>query len=74
MSRIESKNLTSREVEVIRLIALGLTNNEIADRLFITRHTVKAHLENIYRKLSLKNKVQVAIYAVKHNLIDLDTL
>jgi DNA-binding NarL/FixJ family response regulator len=49
--------LTSREKEIIRLVAKGSTNKQIADELFIREETVKKHLENIHRKLNAKNKI-----------------
>lgn len=50
--------LSDREVEVLRLIAEGLTNQEIADRLYLSLHTVKVHARNIYAKLGVKNRTQ----------------
>ena len=59
------KNLTARELEVVALLAEGLTNVEIGKRLYISVHTVKSILENIYDKLSVHNRVQLAILYVK---------
>lgn len=50
--------LTKREREILELAAKGLTRTEIADKLFVSPHTIKKHFENIYRKLRVKNKVQ----------------
>ena len=58
------KTLTTRENEILKLIIEGRSNPEIANLLFISTHTVKAHLESIYRKLGVHNKVQAAVYAV----------
>jgi DNA-binding NarL/FixJ family response regulator len=55
--------LTSRELEISTLVALGLPNREIADRLFISRRTVDAHLNHIFAKLGLSSRVQLAIWA-----------
>jgi NarL family two-component system response regulator LiaR len=63
--------LTEREVEVLRLIAEGLNNREIADRLIISAKTVKTHVSSILSKLDLQDRTQAAIYALRHNL-DLD--
>ena len=63
--------LTEREVEVLRLIAEGLNNREIADRLVISGKTVKTHVSSILSKLHLQDRTQAAIYALRHNL-DLD--
>lgn len=66
-------NLTPREREVLTLVAEGLTNNEIADRLVISAKTVDRHRENIMRKLNLHNRVDLVKYALRNGLIDLDT-
>lgn len=50
--------LTKREKQVLELAARGLTRNEIAAKLFVSHHTIKKHFENIYKKLTVKNKVQ----------------
>lgn len=68
------KNLTEREFNVISLVVKGLTNNEIAGILHISVHTVKAHLEAIYYKFGVTNRVQAAIKAVGIGLIDLQAL
>ena len=61
------KNLLSvREQEVVKLIAAGASNKEIADRLFISGHTVKSHLYRIYKKLEVPNRLQAALWAVKN--------
>ena len=59
------KNLTARELEVVALLAEGLTNVEIAKRLYLSVHTIKSVLEKIYDKLSVHNRVQLAILYVK---------
>ncbi|MCB0239198.1 MAG: LuxR family transcriptional regulator, partial [Anaerolineae bacterium] len=48
--------LSEREIEVLQLVAAGLTNQEIAGRLFLSQHTVKVHARNIYGKLGVKNR------------------
>jgi NarL family two-component system response regulator LiaR len=60
--------LTEREIEVLRLIAQGASNPQIADVLFITVNTVKTHLRNILVKLNLENRTQVAAFAVHKKL------
>ncbi|MFS8639850.1 MAG: response regulator transcription factor [Symbiobacteriaceae bacterium] len=64
--------LTERETEILTLIAQGLTNQEIADRLFISIKTVQAHRSNIMEKLDLHDAVELTKYAIRHGLISLD--
>jgi DNA-binding NarL/FixJ family response regulator len=61
--------LTQREIELVRMVAQGLRNREIAGRLHITEGTVKTHLRNVYRKLELENRVGVRAYAEEKGLI-----
>ena len=61
--------LTAREFEIIKLIAEGLINKEIARRLFVNEKTIRNHLTVIYHKLELTNRVELAIYAT-HNALD----
>lgn len=60
------ENLTKREQEVLALIAEGLSNQDIADQLFISLKTVKTHVSNILSKLGVEDRTQAAIYALKH--------
>lgn len=67
-----SKNeLTEREREVIRLVATGRNNREISQELFISEKTVKTHISNIMGKLNLEHRTQLAIYAIKNNLVEI---
>lgn len=61
--------LTEREIEVLRLVARGVSNPDIAEKLFISVNTVKTHLRNILDKLQLENRTQAATYAVQKGLI-----
>lgn len=63
-----SAGLTPRELEVVRLIATGLRNKAIAGKLALTEGTVKIHLHNIYRKLSVESRLELTVYARKHGL------
>lgn len=65
--------LTQREKKVLALIIEGKSNPEIADALVISTHTVKAHIESLYRKLGVHNKVQAAVYAVLNNILEEST-
>jgi DNA-binding NarL/FixJ family response regulator len=62
------ERLSARELDVLRLIARGMENSEIADTLHISRRTVKNHVSNILGKLGLPSRVQAAIYAVRRGL------
>jgi len=64
--------LTEREVEVLRLVAQGLSNDEIGERLFIAERTVRTHVSNILGKLHLANRTQAALYALREGLASLD--
>jgi DNA-binding NarL/FixJ family response regulator len=61
--------LTERELEVLKLVAAGESNTQIAQKLCITVNTVKTHLKNILSKLNLENRTQAATYAVKNKLV-----
>ena len=63
------EELAKREQEILLLIAQGMSNQEIADELFITLKTVKTHVSNILAKLEVEDRTQAAIYAFKHGLI-----
>ena len=72
MDNVRIDILTQREKEILDLLILGYSNQKIAKALFISIHTVKAHIESIYRKFEVHNKVQAAIYAVYHHVVDID--
>jgi DNA-binding NarL/FixJ family response regulator len=66
----ELKNVPSeRETEILKLLARGATNKEIAETLFITENTAKVHIKNILEKLGLRNRQQAAAYAVQEGLV-----
>lgn len=62
------EGLTARETTILHLVAEGKTNKEIASELVISENTVKIHLRNILEKLHMKNRIQVAVYAVRQGL------
>ncbi len=68
----EPVHLTEREQEIITYIAEGFTNTEIAERLFLSPHTVNTHRKNIMQKLGVKNTAAVVMYAVKSNLVNVN--
>ncbi|KYO66480.1 response regulator [Thermovenabulum gondwanense] len=64
-------NLTSREIEILRELAKGLSNKEIADKLYISEKTVKNHLTNIFQKMGVNDRTQAVLLGIKHNIIDI---
>ncbi|WKU25669.1 response regulator transcription factor [Priestia megaterium] len=62
--------LSARELEVLQLVAKGLSNRDISAQLFISEHTVKSHLKNILSKLHLENRVQLTSYAFQNGLMN----
>lgn len=65
-SRDENKQLTERQVEVLAMIAIGATNEEISEKLCISPHTVKTHLYRIFKNINVPNRVQAALWAAKN--------
>lgn len=65
-----SVGLTERELSILRLVAEGLSNLDIASRLFVTEQTVKFHLSNIYRKLGVGNRTEATRFAYRNGMID----
>ena len=68
---VTSTSITEREKSILAYIAGGLSNKEISEKLFISPHTVKAHIENLLLKTNLHNRVQLAVFSIKENIIDL---
>jgi DNA-binding NarL/FixJ family response regulator len=62
--------LTEREQQVLELLVEGLSNNEIAQRMYLSENTVKKHLKNIMGKFHLNNRVEAAVFAVREELVD----
>ena len=62
--------LTNREVEVLRLIAAGLTNKEIGEKLFISTKTVNTHVRNILEKVGASNRAEASVYAMRNGLVE----
>ena len=64
--------LTPRELEVLKLIALGMSNKQIANALHVSQKTVKTHVSNLLSKLQLADRTQAAVYALRQRLVPLD--
>lgn len=65
------ENLSTRELEILLAVCQGLSNQEIADQLFISKRTVDKHRANILEKTGCKNTASLVVYAIKHSLVDL---
>jgi LuxR family transcriptional regulator, positive regulator of biofilm formation len=62
----EGELLTEREIQVLALLSVGANNAEIAEKLFISKHTVKTHIYNVFKKLGVPNRLQAALWAEKN--------
>jgi DNA-binding NarL/FixJ family response regulator len=69
-ARSEKPLLSDRQMEVVQLLAQGFQNKEIGKKLFISEPTVKHHLHNIFDKLGVSDRLELALYAIHHRLID----
>ena len=65
-----AKSLTKREREILALVAEGLSNREIAEKLVLSPETVKSHVAAILEKLNVSDRTQAAIYAVRNGLVE----
>ena len=70
--QVPTPRLTDRELEVLKLVAQGLNNREIAKRLFISENTVKNHVRNILEKLQLHSRMEAVVYAVREKILDIN--
>jgi DNA-binding NarL/FixJ family response regulator len=66
---LASRELTPRETEVVRYVALGLRNAEVAERLAIAEATVKTHLNNVFQKLGMRDRLELVHYAIRTGLV-----
>ncbi|MFC1503140.1 LuxR C-terminal-related transcriptional regulator [Pseudomonadota bacterium] len=64
-------NLTSREQEIMQLLVLGASNNQIAEELFVSENTVKTHLHNVFKKIKVKNRLQAFMWAKNNHYNEL---
>jgi two-component system NarL family response regulator len=67
----QAPNITSRELEVLKLVAQGMSNREIAEQLYISENTVKNHVRNILEKLHIHSRMEAVVYAVREKLLDI---
>jgi DNA-binding NarL/FixJ family response regulator len=67
-----TEELSEREIEVLRLLTKGKTDQEIAQQLVLTDVTIRTHISRILSKLGLKNRVQAALYGIRSGLVSLD--
>ena len=70
--KVLAPRLTDRELQVLKLVAQGLSNREVAEQLFISENTVKNHVRNILEKLGMQSRVEVVVHALREGLVDLD--
>ena len=71
IERLPAPKLTDREMQVLRLVAQGLGNRDIAKKLFISENTVKNHIRNILEKLHLHSRMEAVVYAVREKLLEI---
>ena len=65
------KSLTKRELDVLKLLAVGMFNKEVGKRLEISERTVKNHVSNIFKKLEVTDRTQAAVFAIRNNLVQI---
>jgi two-component system NarL family response regulator len=70
--QIPGPTLTNRELEVLKLVAKGMSNREVAEELYISENTVKNHVRNILEKLHLHSRMEAVLYAMRERILDLD--
>ena len=66
---VKIESLTRRELDVLKLLAVGMYNKEIAEQLNISERTVKNHVSNIFKKICVTDRTQAAVFAIRNNLI-----
>ena len=66
------ESLTKRELDVLKNLAVGMYNKEIATKLNISERTVKNHVSNIFKKIGVADRTQAAVFAIRNNLVDIN--
>src|SRR3954469_9061262 len=69
---IDSSQISEREREILRLVAMGATNQQIANQLHISVNTVKVHLRNIFSKIGAASRTEATVYAIRQGLVNVD--
>lgn len=72
LKRRKEERLTYREIEVLQLVSQGMSNQEMAQKLFLSEKTVKNHLTNIFRKINVTDRTQAVLYAIKHKIVSIE--
>lgn len=68
---IKIKNLTNREIEVLKLLAVGMYNKEVAESLKISERTVKNHVSSIFKKIDVTDRTQAAVFAIRNRIVNI---
>ena len=71
MKIVDDTKLTPREKDIVLLIFRGKNKQEIADRLFLSVSTIKTNVEHVYQKFGVHNKVELVVYLVKNNVVEI---
>lgn len=74
LQSVATPDVSTREAEVLREVAFGRTNREIGERLYVSEETIKTHVGNLLSKLGLQNRTQLAAFALKNRLVDIEEL
>ena len=72
IARTKDERLSYREIEVLEMVCKGMSNHEVAKTLFLSEKTVKNHLTNIFRKISVTDRTQAVLYAIKNKIVFID--
>jgi len=72
LERTKDERLSYREIEVLEMVCKGMSNQEVAKSLFLSEKTVKNHLTNIFRKISVTDRTQAVLYAIKNKIVVID--